>query len=104
MLVDAAAKMPRANWLLHPSVLPAAGAICRLMRPIIRPDHRRAYVGYLISTRWWGARRHERVDKDPVTGRWRAAGSLRLDFTDWTDGQMVFEQSERCFRHSERER
>jgi hypothetical protein len=91
MLVEATGKVPQPNWLLHPSVLPNAGAICRVTRPVVRPDRRAAYLIYLVSTRWWGASMACRVDKDPLSGRWKTGTCGRHSFTRWKDGKMVFE-------------
>jgi hypothetical protein len=83
---------PKPNWILNPSLLPEAEAVCRLTRPVIRGDGRAAYLVYLVSTEWWGALMSCTLHKDPSDGTWRVDTCGRTDFTDWKDGKRIYEE------------
>jgi hypothetical protein len=100
-LEKAAGRTPKANWLMHPSLLREARAVVRLSRPVIREDGRVAYLVLLVSTEWWGSVMFCQAVKDPLSGEWRGGMTARADYTDWSDGQFVYEGEERVYRASE---
>ena len=97
-LEKAAGRTPKANWLMHPSLLPEAEAVVRLSRPVIRDDGRVAYLILLFSTEWWGSVMYCKAVKDPLSGKWRGGMAARADSTDWSDGQFVYEGETRLYR------
>jgi hypothetical protein len=98
-LVKAAGKTPKGNWLMHTILLPEARAVVRLSRPVIREDGRVAFLVLLFSTEWWGSVMFCQAGKDPpLSGKWRGGMVARADYTDWSDGQFVYEGEKRLYR------
>ena len=97
-LEKAAAKAPKGNWLMHPILLREARAVVRLSRPVIREDGRVAFLVLLFSTEWWGSVMFCQAAKDPLSGKWSGGMVARADYTDWSDGQFVYEGEKRLYR------
>jgi hypothetical protein len=85
-------KTPKSQWLLSPRLIPGADAIYRLSWPAYREDGRAAFVICAVCTEWWGSIITARIDKDFVSGKWRAGDSGRRDITQWKDGELFIDE------------